>query len=103
MDYQAMAQEIIDGASELRGLKLKDLKNAQTALPLVLLAVEARGRAKSLTGADKRELAVAVLNRLLDMPYLPEELEAALLRRLVDAAVSALNGISGKRWADSGK
>jgi len=67
----------------------------------VLRAAEAGegvGQDEDLKGSDKKALAVAILNALIDIPFLPESVEGMLIGWAIDAVVSALNKLVGKNW-----
>jgi hypothetical protein len=51
-----------------------------------------------LAGADKRALAVKVINLLVDIPYVPENVEAWVIGYAIDAIVAAFNKKLGKAW-----
>ena len=51
-----------------------------------------------LAGADKKALAVKVINLLVDIPYVPESLEEIIFSYAVDAIVAAFNKKLGKGW-----
>lgn len=60
--------------------------------------VELVGEDLKLAGPQKRELAVAVINKLVDIPYVPENLEAIIIGFAVDNIVNAFNAKFGKGW-----
>jgi len=51
-----------------------------------------------LSGEDKKQVAVAVLNEFIDFPLLPEWLEAKVISLLIDAIVGAANKWFGHGW-----
>jgi len=51
---------------------------------------------KDLTGEQKREIAVGVLNKAVDIPMLPEFMEERVFGLLVDVTVNLLNNFFGK-------
>lgn len=64
----------------------------------VVQRVETLGADLKLAGAQKKDLAVAVINTLVDIPWVPEALEAQLIEFAVDAIVGAFNKKLGKDW-----
>lgn len=64
----------------------------------VVHRVEALGVKFALAGDKKKELAVAIINKLVDIPYVPEQVEAILIGFTVDAIVAAFNRKFGKAW-----
>jgi len=102
MDYEKKAKELLE---KLDGLKdkvkaVKTLKDAAAVIPDVICVVEATGTDEDLKGADKKELAVAILNALVDIPFLPESVEAMLIGWAIDAVIAALNKLVGKDWLE---
>jgi len=98
MDYEAKATELVAKLDEVKD-KIKgvsSLKAALDAIPDVVSLVEAE--AADLAGADKKALAVAVLNKLIDIPFIPESVESVILGWAIDAVVAALNKLVGKAW-----
>lgn len=51
-----------------------------------------------LAGDKKRELAVAIINKLVDLPFLNESMEAGVIGFVVDAIVEGFNRNFGKNW-----
>jgi|GEM_PF-950143 len=104
MDTETMAKEVLEeGKAVFSRIKtIHGIDGALSALPEVVKAVEAKAAAVcGLSGEEKKELAVEIINALVDIPYLPESLEAKLIGFGVDAAVAALNKIFGKNWLES--
>lgn len=100
--------EILDGikavkeawASESNVLKkaFKAVSAAVSVITDVVQRVEILGADLKLAGASKKELAVEVINALVDIPWVPEALEAQLIEFAVDAIVGAFNKKFGKGW-----
>lgn len=101
MDYTNMAKEIAAGIPELKGIQLKNLKNIDTVLPLIIKAIEIKSLAEALSSADKRGLTIAIINLYVDIPYVSEEFEALLIGKLVDSNINVLNSLIGKNWIKS--
>ena len=98
MDYEAKAQELLAKLETVKE-KFKDvasLKDALAAIPDVISLVEAE--ASDLAGADKKKLAVEVLNGLVDIPFVPESVEGMLIGWAIDAVIAALNKLVGNDW-----
>lgn len=51
-----------------------------------------------LAGKDKRELAIKIINLLIDIPYVPENIEAWIFGYTIDVIVGELNKRLGKDW-----
>lgn len=100
--------DILDGikavqaawASESNVLKkaFKAVSAAVAVITDVVERVEGIGADLKLAGASKKELAVQVINALVDIPWVPEALEAQLIEFAVDAIVGAFNKKFGKGW-----
>lgn len=98
MDYEKKAEELVAKLDEVKG-KIQgvgSLKAALDVVPDVVSLVEAE--AADLAGADKKALAVAVLNKLIDIPFIPESVETIIIGWAIDAAVAALNKLVGNDW-----
>ena len=106
--------ELKDGAEIVSGIKaVKDawasesniLKKAFKAVSAavsvitdVVERVEILGADLKLAGTSKKELAVQIINTLVDIPWVPEAMEAQLIEFAVDAIVGAFNKKFGKGW-----
>lgn len=64
----------------------------------VISHVEVVGTDLKLAGSSKRDLAVTIINKLIDVPYVPEALEAMVIGFAVDTIVNAFNAKFGKAW-----
>lgn len=64
----------------------------------VVHKVEQLAAKVKLAGSDKRALAIKVVNLLVDIPYVPENIEAWVIGHAIDAIVAAFNKKLGKGW-----
>lgn len=62
--------------------------------------VEQIGRDMKLAGDDKRALAVQVINRLIDLPWLNESMEATMIGFAIDVLIAGFNAHIGNKWLD---
>jgi hypothetical protein len=87
-------------ASESNVLKkaFKAVSAAVSVITDVVQRVETIGADLKLAGDKKKELAVEVINALVDIPWVPEALEAQLIEFAIDAIVGAFNKKFGKDW-----
>ena len=87
-------------ASESNILKkaFKAVSAAVSVITDVVERVEVLGADLKLAGTSKKELAVQIINCLVDIPWVPEALEAQLIEFAVDAIVGAFNKKFGKTW-----
>ena len=87
-------------ASESNVLKkaFKAVSAAVAVITDVVERVEVLGKDLKLAGDKKKELAVEVVNSLVDIPWVPEALEAQLIEFAIDAIVGAFNKRFGKAW-----
>ena len=87
MDYAKKAQELLDklGAVKDKIKTVKSLKEAAEAVPDVVKLVEGVGQDEDIKGSDKKALAVAILNELIDIPFLPESVEGMEPRPILHA------------------
>jgi len=70
---------------------------------LQTVLVEVEKTAKDLggmLGADKKKLAVDVINTLIDIPMIPEWGEAILIEYVIDIVVTLFNKWFGHTWLD---
>lgn len=99
-DIKALADKLIADLSaakaELVESKLS-IRDAIKNIPDVVYAVEAVSATIKLASDQKRELAVEVINRFINVPLIPESGEAVLIGFVVDAVVAAFNKY-GKDW-----
>lgn len=80
-------------------IKEKDLQKVWDIIAGVIVNVESIIEVK-LEGKEKRQLAIDIINELVDIPVIPEFIEAKIIGLVVDAIVSALNKIFGKQWIE---
>ena len=62
--------------------------------------VEQLGRDLNLAGSEKRARAVQVINRLIDLPWLNESMEATMIGFAIDVLIAGFNAHIGKKWLD---
>jgi hypothetical protein len=87
-------KEVVEAISKAQGLRGFGL-----VIPLVLTRVEeARGNVSALTGEEKKEVAVKVLNKFINLPVLPEFIEAKVIGMAVDWFVGFFNRSFGSGW-----
>jgi hypothetical protein len=53
---------------------------------------------EDLNSEEKKDMAAELLNKLIDIPYMPEWLEAKLFDFSIDGAVQILNNLFGHKW-----
>jgi len=80
--------------------KVKGVKGVINVLPDVVKAVEVSASNVKLASDAKRELAIVIINKLIDVPYVPEVGEAVLIGLAIDTLISAFNKLFGKNWLD---
>jgi hypothetical protein len=54
-----------------------------------------------LSGSDKKDLAVLVINKIIDIPFLPEYFEGVLIEWSIELSVQIVNKIGGKDWLNT--
>ncbi len=54
---------------------------------------------KDITGEQKKEVAVKIINVYVDFPMCPEWLEAKVISYAVDAIINTLNSYMGRGWS----
>lgn len=87
-------------AAEEGALKkaLAGIRAVQPVVTEVIHVVERVGAEAKLAGDKKRDLAVAIINELVDIPMVPEAGEAYIIGFIVDMLVGAFNKKLGKSW-----
>ena len=95
VDVKAMADAVIADLKAAFG-ELKDFKGGGVAgaiknIPDVVHAVEKLAKDIKLSGDQKKEVVVEIVNRFIDIPLIPESGEAILIGFVVDAVVAAFN------------
>lgn len=102
-DAKAAADKIIEGAKGVFG-ELKEMKGAKVGeiiknIPHVVEAVERLSKSVPMSGEQKKDVAVEIINRFIDIPLLPEAAEAVLIGLVIDAVVAAFNRY-GHGWME---
>lgn len=95
-----LADELIVGLKEAKA-EIGAVHNVQDAIklvPFVVKRVEEISGDLKLAGSQKRDLAVAIINKLVDIPWVPEALEGKIIGMAVDAIIAAFNRYLGKSW-----
>ena len=54
-----------------------------------------------LSGSEKKDLSVSVINKIIDIPFLPEYFERVLIEWSIELAVQLFNKTGGKDWLDT--
>jgi len=89
-------KELIEALKEFKGKSWTEM--IPLFVELVKAVIEKVEFYKDLTGEEKREIAVGVLNKAVDIPMLPEFMEERVFGLLVDVTVNLLNNFFGKNW-----
>lgn len=98
VDGLADVKEAVKGAS---GFLDKIIAGAQAIGKLVYSAVkyvETIAADLQLVGRQKKELAVEIINQLIDLPLLPEKSEALIIGFAIDVLVTGFNLHIGHKW-----
>ena len=100
--------EILDGVKAVKAAwgsesnvfkkSFKAVSAAVEVISDVVERVERVGADLKLAGDKKKELAVEVVNSLIDIPYVPEAAEAVMIELVIDTVVRTLNRRLGKDW-----
>lgn len=70
-------------------------------LQAVLVEVEKTAKEiGTLTGKDKKKLAIDVINIVIDIPMVPEWAEAVIIEYVIDIVIALLNKWFGHAWLD---
>lgn len=55
---------------------------------------------RTVPGEQKREVAIDVINKLVNIPILPEFVEGSIIGWMIDILVQTFNKIGGQNWLD---
>lgn len=95
---KVISNEKITTVMQDLGYKLRSSRLAFTAMAMAVRETEAKAAELKMTGEEKRELVVQVINDLVDIPILPEWCEAKRFGYLVDFAIEMVNQVAGHAW-----
>lgn len=94
-----LVQDAIDKCKENKDWSIKSVNGLIDTIQIVLTEVEKLGKAvEGMTGQEKKDLAVEIINKQIDIPFLPEFVEAKLISQVIDIVVGYLNKWFGKAW-----
>jgi len=97
IDYEAKADELIKSSKELA----EDIKEGGIKyIPAAIKSVEFEAIKEGFNGADKKQLAVSIINKLINIPIMPEWLEEKIIGFAIDAIITTLNKFLGKNWGE---
>ena len=68
--------------------------------PIILEAEKLYREGKLSDGLAKKAFVVSAVNALVDVPYVPESVEAIAIGYVVDGVVWTINKIKGKVWEE---
>ena len=78
--------------AQLKGWNVNSLKGLISCLPEIIKHTEAIGQVKDLTGAEKQEVAILIILKMVKLPWwLPLWIIKPLLEGAVNAVVQAIN------------
>ena len=83
---------------QLISVKFNSVKSVVSAGIELVKFVESLSRDGEIQKSDKKELVIKVLNRLIDIPKVPEFAEAWVIGFAVDLIVCTLNKSLGQDW-----
>lgn len=96
-------RDVKEAVKEAEGFLGKIKAGAKAIGKLVYGAVkhvEQLGRDMKLAGNQKRELAVQVINQLIDLPWISESMEAIMIGFAIDVLIAGFNAHIGNKWLD---
>ena len=79
-------------------MPLKTRGDILRAITTVVRYIEYLAEQETILKANKKELAIKLLNKFVDVPWLPEGLEEVLFGFAIDAVVEAFNQTLGNLW-----
>lgn len=78
---------------------LVDIQKAIELIPALVRQAEVEIKGEG-NGVQRRQFVVDSINAIVDIPFLPEVTEGAIIGVLVDAVVAGFNKVFGKKWID---
>jgi len=92
-------QTAIDILKQNKDWNIDNINGKVDLLQSVIVEVEKTAQeVGGMLGAEKKELAVAILNKLIDIPILPEWVEAKVIEYIIDVVIALMNKWFGKLW-----
>lgn len=86
-EFKALAEDL----ARLKGWNINSAKGMISCLPAIVKNVERVGQLKDMTGAEKQDFAVAIILKLVKLPWwLPVSFVKPVLEGAVNAVVEAL-------------
>lgn len=77
------------------------VKDSYTVITNTVTMIEAYAEdLEDFQGEQKREVAVNMLNEIIDIPFIPEFVESSLIGWSIDLAVDLFNRIGGQTWLE---
>lgn len=101
MDVSEMASMLYNElkATAEEALKARGVKGWGSLVPAVIVRVEQiREAGAPLSGPEKKAVAATVLNRLVNLPIVPEFVEQKIFEAAVDWFVEFFNRSYGHKW-----
>lgn len=79
--------------------QISDIEDAIRFIGEVIAKIEALApEIGGLTGREKKKVAVVLVNEFVNIPFVPEWLEAKVFDYVIEAIVKTLNSYLGKGW-----
>ena len=95
-----LLEEVKNLKEDLKSTKIKTLKGIYEFIVFIVRFIEKLSKDQEIKKADKKVLAVGLLNYFIDIPWVPEAVEGRLLDMLVDLTVEVFNQTFGKMWIE---
>lgn len=77
----------------------QDLLEVHTILVDIIVHIENYATViRTVPGEQKREVAIDVINELINIPVLPEFVEASIIGWIIDILVETFNKLGGQEW-----
>ena len=82
----------------LKDNKVSSVQDVVKLINFLIRFVEDLSRKEEIQKADKEEIVIDLINRLVDIPKIPEFAERLIIQLVVKSIVEALNQNLGKNW-----
>lgn len=103
MNIEQVIQELQEKLSELPAkMSTRDIVGTYGIIAAVIACVEEYAiEISSLTGAQKKEIALNMLSARIDIPFVPGFVERPVLSWIIDLIVEVYNAHFSKNWLTS--
>jgi len=100
--FENIIEDMQSKIEELKAIEDWNLESVKLVWEIILGIIERvefySEELETMTAEEKKDMAAEVLNKLIDIPYVPEFLEEKLFDFAIDGLVHVLNNLFGHKW-----